>query len=397
MTLKTDIRKLAKQCVKCAVCAPACPTYVKTLNEGESARGRIALMDALASEELTTQQPLLNYLNSCLYCRSCEAVCPAEVKYADMLNLTHQLIAKNHPMPFFLNVLFKNLSLMRLLALILIIYQKTGMQKLVKIGGFFLPLSWQRLNNYLPKLALSVSKKKISTSSSSRSVYLFLGCIDRYTENSTLQAAIDLLEFSGWQVIMPKKQGCCGAFHLHCGSKTFETLAKNNIKQFNHGKKILFTSTGCGMILNNYPDPFFRQHLDDVPHFLFTHAFEHLKFLPLKKRIAVQIPCSLKNVLKTESAVISLLQKIPDATIIILKPKTSCCGAAGLNMFTHPKMADSLAQDVIDQILETNAEIVVTENSGCHIHLQAQLQEKNIAIDLINPLVLLSKLLITHP
>ena len=42
----------ADKCVKCALCLPHCPTYRESLDEGESPRGRIALMQGFATGAL---------------------------------------------------------------------------------------------------------------------------------------------------------------------------------------------------------------------------------------------------------------------------------------------------------------------------------------------------------
>ena len=58
LSLNSEILSGADQCVKCGLCHPGCPTYVLSLNENESPRGRIALMQALASGQLEPSRPL---------------------------------------------------------------------------------------------------------------------------------------------------------------------------------------------------------------------------------------------------------------------------------------------------------------------------------------------------
>src|SRR5579859_3668385 len=76
----------ADKCVKCALCLPHCPTYKVARDEGESPRGRIALMQGLATGKLDATPRLAAHLDHCLACRACEAVCPAEVPYGKLID-----------------------------------------------------------------------------------------------------------------------------------------------------------------------------------------------------------------------------------------------------------------------------------------------------------------------
>ena len=73
-------------CVKCGLCLPYCPTYTKTQNENESPRGRIALIQAWAGHHLDTSAKLIEHIDNCLLCRSCERVCPAVVPYSRLID-----------------------------------------------------------------------------------------------------------------------------------------------------------------------------------------------------------------------------------------------------------------------------------------------------------------------
>src|SRR5689334_1064005 len=76
---------LADQCVQCGLCLPACPTYRHGRIEAESPRGRIALARGWALQALEPTTAGDTHLDQCLACRRCEAVCPAGVKYGELL------------------------------------------------------------------------------------------------------------------------------------------------------------------------------------------------------------------------------------------------------------------------------------------------------------------------
>ncbi|MBI5447536.1 MAG: (Fe-S)-binding protein [Gammaproteobacteria bacterium] len=408
MELKDSIKKLASQCVKCGVCAPHCPTYVKTQQEGESARGRIALMEALANEQLSSTPTLLAHLDSCLYCRSCEAVCPSEVSYAELLNATHRLIAPVHPLPKFVDFIFRSPQRLRFIASLLWCYQHLFKTSSIpkKRRGI------ARYLHYLPPITLKRWRTHYPvphTASKGRpAVKLFLGCMTPLTQAPVIQAAIQLLHACDYAVTIPAKQTCCGAFHLHRGADYFARFAKDNIRYFSNNLPILFLTPGCGMILKDYPRslPYFSsltskqnqlsfaQQVTDIFSFLAQHHSK-LHFRTCTLKVALHTPCSVKNVLKTEEALHSLLRQIPDLNIIPLEGSTRCCGAAGLNMLTQPKMADSLAEDLIEKIEKIQPDVVLTSNIGCQLHLEAQLRLKGITVPLQHPLQLLAKQLNT--
>jgi len=73
-------------CVKCGLCLPHCPTYLNTSDENESPRGRLSLIQGWAQGDLELTPKLTDHVDHCLLCRSCEAVCPANVPYGRIVD-----------------------------------------------------------------------------------------------------------------------------------------------------------------------------------------------------------------------------------------------------------------------------------------------------------------------
>jgi len=85
-------------CVHCGFCLQACPTFLATGDEADSPRGRIELMRALETGELSPGDPnVALHLDRCLGCRGCEPVCPSGVRYGQGLEAARALLAERRP------------------------------------------------------------------------------------------------------------------------------------------------------------------------------------------------------------------------------------------------------------------------------------------------------------
>src|SRR6188768_525200 len=75
---------VVQQCMHCGLCLPTCPTYDATKLERNSPRGRIALMRAIADEQLEATKAFGEEMYFCLGCLACQTACPAGVNYAEL-------------------------------------------------------------------------------------------------------------------------------------------------------------------------------------------------------------------------------------------------------------------------------------------------------------------------
>src|SRR2546425_3574844 len=135
---------VVQQCMHCGLCLPTCPTYDATKLERNSPRGRIALMRAIADEQLEATRAFGEEMYFCLGCLACMTACPAGVNYAELFEHARAEAeasgALNSPKRSFirnltLRWLFMDLRWLRLAGRLLRLYQRLGLQRLVRASG----------------------------------------------------------------------------------------------------------------------------------------------------------------------------------------------------------------------------------------------------------------------
>ncbi len=392
----------ADKCVKCALCLPHCPTYRIALDEGESPRGRIALMQGFASGALAMTPALRSHLDHCLACRACETVCPAQVPYGKLIDAAHALLLQHGQRPSISVRLFgacmRNPFLLRSLHVCLWLVQQLGLLRLASLSARL-----RRLTNMLPWVAAPHRWQSVYTSSqdTGKEVQLFLGCVARISQPGVNGASIRMLNELGYSVRIPETQGCCGALDQHAGRVPQAAAAAfRNLTAFGADPAVplLHTASGCGASLGEYPqlvaDPraaLFSKRCHDISEFLATQEnLGQLRFRPLATTVVLHTPCTLKNVLKSGKAVEQLLRHIPEMDLRVLPDSSGCCGAAGSYVLSEPVISDRLVDDLIAAVRQSAAEYLLTSNVGCSLHLAAALRRHGLRVRVLHPVELMA-------
>jgi glycolate oxidase iron-sulfur subunit len=382
-----------QQCVMCGMCVPHCPTYALSQNEADGPRGRIALMLGMAQERLELDSNVIEHLDTCLSCRACEQVCPSKVPYGQLIDAGRAHIHALNPAHKRGMRFVRDHILLRPRRLALLGGMTRMMQRL-RLDRLPMPSSLRRLARLAPPLAPAFRPLEIYPVSHPRGrVGLFLGCMGSVFESENLRAAIAVLNAWGYEVHVPRKQGCCGAMHQHGGdTQRGQTMAAKVAEVFQTLEldSVVGVSSGCiaqlkehsGLKVFELSDFLLRQQPATLP-----------AMRELDRRVAVHLPCTQRNVLRTGNTAMQLLRLIPGLEVIELPGNERCCGAAGTHMLTHPSQADALAVPKVEAFEALGAAQIVSTNIGCAMHLGGGVRKAEATAEVVHPVRLLAEAL----
>ena len=343
---------LADRCVQCGLCLPACPTYGLERSEAESPRGRIALARAWALDTIAPTNTADSHLDHCLGCRSCEAVCPAGVQYGELLVEARNRQRTRRP------PVWPQRAAAWLAARPAMLARLLGFYRLM-FG--LLPESLRRL----PKPA-AFTATPLAKTQNAEAVALFTGCVARPYETGLREGLRKLCAASGIDVHIPARQTCCGALHAHAGNaRESEQLAARNRAAFSGCRAVLTLASGCHEALaHSLPG------IETIDAIAFVHKrASALRLRECRERVALHLPCTQHNVVKSVAAVRALLGRVPGLAVIELTAGFGCCGAAGTQMLLDPARADAYRKPLLEQFERSGATRLLSANIGCRLHL----------------------------
>jgi len=400
-----------RACVHCGICLPQCPTYRVLGEEMDSPRGRVYLMRAAAEGRAELTPGLARHLDLCLGCRACETACPSGVPFGQLLEATRaQLDRKRvraresaHATLEWALSIFPHPDRLGALLWPLRLYQASGLRKLVRASGILAPFKrLQAMDALLPRVLPGASSLPELIPARGRArgrAALLTGCVQRFFFPEINLATARLLSAAGWEVVVPRAQGCCGALHLHAGRlDEFRAMARSLMATLGRDVDIVVTNAaGCGSALKEYGHWLgdeeaerFAGLVKDISEVLVD---ADLPLGELRETVTYHDACHLAHGQKVRAQPRELLRRIPGVTLVELTDSDLCCGSAGVYNLLEPEMAAELGRRKLERIRETGARIVAAGNPGCIMQISQQALEAGLALEVMHPVTLLSRAL----
>jgi glycolate oxidase iron-sulfur subunit len=414
---------VVQQCMHCGMCLPACPTYDATLQERSSPRGRIAMMRAIADGDLEASEIFAEEMYFCLGCLACQTACPAGVDYTTLFENARAEVerqglldsgVRNFVRRWTLGWLFAKRARLHRLGRLMWIFQRSGMQTLVRKSGLLKLLPWglSELELLTPQIDARFTdqlyRQDLQQENPSKPRYrvaLLAGCIQDIAFAQVNADTITVLQQNGCEVLLPTAQECCGSLHGHNGEvEQARRLAKINIDAFNAEAldAVIVNAGGCGSHSKHYDhlladDPDYAERaliwsrkVKDVHEFLAEIDLRTPWAELPTQRVTYHESCHLKHGQKISDAPRQVLKTVPGLELVELTESDWCCGSAGIYNITQPEMSMQLLDRKMGHVRDTGAAIVATGNPGCAIQIEYGSRRCDVAVEVVHPVSLLA-------
>ncbi len=375
--------KAVLYCLKCGGCMLVCPVYQAVGGHvfgGPVYPGGIGTLLTAVTQSLDDASPLLRF---CADCKKCEDFCPVGIPTGHfLLQLKSSLVAS--PAEKAISLLFQKKKLADQAAKVLAFLQKAWQ----KDGHLReLPFSWAKRKR-LPILKIARDRTPEGKKEGPK-VYLFQGCLVRYFFPEIGEAAAKALRYSGFSVVSPPEQVCCGAPSLHLGDmKAVQDLAAKNLTSFasqNPDYIITICPTGHSILKKYYPQFSRQANLWGERIFDFTAFMASRGHFPQKqgddkrKSIYYHLSCHYGHELKLQEEPYRLLEALGYSTVQREDPPV-CCGFCGVFSFRNPGLSAHLWEQKKKEILKNRPPLIATDCPGCLFQFRASLKKENLSV-----------------
>lgn len=240
-------------------------------------------------------------------------------------------------------------------------------------------------------------------------VYLFVPCfIDQLFPNVAV-SAVKVLRHLGCEVVFPEKQTCCGQPAYNSGYADEARLmamhevnallsaasgtASGDKLDFDHKRDYIVGLSGScvAMIRNFYPELLSDDsRFDTFSKDVIPRTYEFSEFISkvigvdkfkgqFDAAISFHDSCHSLRELNLKNEPREILKKIDGLKLIELPYSEVCCGFGGTFSVKFPEISVAMADEKLKNFQETGAEILVSGDSSCLMHLQGRARRNGSA------------------
>jgi glycolate oxidase iron-sulfur subunit len=415
---ENTLREVAKDCVHCGFCLPACPTYQLWAEEMDSPRGRIYLVNQIL-DGASLSDTAAEHFDRCLGCMACMTACPSGVQYDQLIEAarvwteearsaagpavpdappTSKRPVRDRLARTAIFSLFPYPRRLRAVTAPLRLAQRTGLdRRLARSGlpGRVSPVLGAALRLAPPSVTAAAARplpQRVPALGTRRAVVgMLTGCVQSVFFPQVNAATARVLAAEGCDVVVPRGQGCCGALSLHSGREAEAAdFARAAIATFEQAgvDAIVVNSAGCGSAMKEYErllggeDGGWAERaaemsgkVQDLAEFLAEIgpvAPRH----PLPVTAAYHDACHLAHAQRITKEPRELLRAIPELNLVEVPDAGTCCGSAGVYNLLQPEAARELGALKAESVLATGAPLLISANPGCSLQIACALADR---------------------
>ncbi|MFH1089951.1 MAG: (Fe-S)-binding protein, partial [Pseudomonadota bacterium] len=385
-----DLRAALEKCVRCGRCLAVCPVYRLTGWEGSVARGKLSLLRAELAGEADLAAHMKDLLSHCLVCGACAEICANSVKADELIQAGRSLALTGGGLNKLKSLLARDVLSRGPLARGLYRGRRLFLKNVPKESGlhFRFPIPGLDKARWLPQPAEQpFLSRPLPSPPRHRGprVALFLGCVANYLRPESAEAAVNLLQAAGAEIIIPPLQVCCGKPAAAAGDKdTALYLAQRNLSVFDPDEFDYITAfcATCSSQIKDYAtltgliqaEELAGKVLDlgallaDVLHWR-PQARDPAPELE-KVKVFYHDPCHLRRKQGVHSQPRALIRSLPGVELVGQDDPPVCCGYGGIFNLWHYGLSRDIFQKRAETIQAHAPDLVVTNCSGCWLQFE---------------------------
>ncbi|HEX6947857.1 MAG TPA: (Fe-S)-binding protein [Acidimicrobiia bacterium] len=204
------------------------------------------------------------------------------------------------------------------------------------------------------------------------------------------EAAVDVLESAGCEVVVPAGQTCCGQPAMNVGMvEEARQMAERTIEVFSGSDDpVVLPSGSCAeMLTHHYPRLFAGTEHEEAATRLAGRTRELTRFLvtdldaPVRATsegtVAYQYSCHGLRGLGLAGCADRLLEDVERADFDGME----CCGFGGLFSVAMPDVSAAILEAKLDRLEASGADVLASGDVSCLMHLEGGLRRRGSAIE----------------
>jgi L-lactate dehydrogenase complex protein LldF len=428
----------ALRCIRCAACADICPPYQQVGGHafGYIYSGAIGLVVTPFHHGI---QAGAGPQSLCVSCNACETVCPVEIPLPSLILDVRRRTMDAKGLPWAKKLVFGIMAHPRIFDLVtrlasagqfplscgsaFIRARNFGILSKLPILNFLAAQArWRSLPVFAPrplrdrvKSRLHSQQHQDNLSRKPLTVCYFAGCMTDRLYPEMGESVIKVLEACGIRVTFPKAQNCCGLIGLNSGDRRDATaMAQQTITMLERALResnadyIVSATTSCvAAITQDYLKLFedlqqydwlrrtqaLTDKIMDFTHFMDSLLFrQDIAGVYVKPQwrasaagseiVTYHDSCQSCNCLQLRPEARRIIQDALGLELRQMPQADVCCGFGGSTSLEHPRVAQRLLHNKLQNAESTGATTIVADNPGCLMHLRGGLdaQRKSLRV-----------------
>ncbi len=232
-------------------------------------------------------------------------------------------------------------------------------------------------------------------------VQLMLTCLCDAFFGEVGIAAVQVLEAAGCEVVFPENQTCCGQPPYNAGDwAASRKIANYCVSVFDPSLPVVTPSGSCtAMVREGYHLLGVHANIQcfEIGEYLVKHIGvktlnSKLQTPNSKLKVAFHRACHGRGIgLKNEQEI--LVSSLPNVELVSFAQSEQCCGFGGAFAATHGKLSSGIGDEKLRNIIDSGAEILVSGDMGCLMHLNGLIEREKLPIKTKHYLQLLAEAL----